>query len=201
MDTSSSGTRDAAYTERLQRSSVWWKRLLDVQRPYRWNVRRLGLGFVLDVGCGIGRNLKNLGGHAVGVDHNPTSVEFCRQSGLTAFVPEEFRASPYAVPARFDALLLAHVVEHMSLEEATALLVEYLPYVRPDGKIVLITPQEAGFRSDATHVEFMDWGSMEQLVRTAGLVPTDAYSFPFPRVVGKIFKHNEFVMVARRSSP
>ena len=59
-------TRDAAYTDR-QRSleGAWWKRLLDVQRPYRWHVRRLRLGFVLDVGCGLGRNLIHLEGKAL----------------------------------------------------------------------------------------------------------------------------------------
>lgn len=201
MDSSSSRTRDAGYTERLKRSSVWWKRLLDVQRPYRWNLRRLGLGFVLDVGCGIGRNLKNLGSPAIGVDHNPTSVASCREAGLIAFVPDEFRGSAYAVPGRFDALLLAHVVEHMTFKDAKSLLLEYLPYVRPGGKVVLIAPQEAGFRSDPTHVEFMDLASLERLVSAAGLVPIDAYSFPFARVVGKVFKYNEFVMVARRPTP
>ena len=117
---------------------------------------------VLDVGCGIGRNLVNLGGSGVGVDHNADSVVKARERGLTAFVPEEFRASPYAVPGRFDALLVSHVLEHMHFEEAAALLREYLPYVRAGGRAVLITPQEAGFRSEASHIEFMDLAVLER---------------------------------------
>ena len=58
--------------------------------PYRWNLRRLRLGRVLDVGCGIGRNLQHLDADAVGVDHNQDSVTIARQRGLTAYVPEAF---------------------------------------------------------------------------------------------------------------
>ncbi len=192
-------TRDAAYTDRLERlGAVWWKRLLDVQRPYRWNLRRLRLGFVLDVGCGVGRNLANLGGRsaAVGVDHNADSVAACVRRGLVAFTPETFRASEHARPGRFDALLMAHVAEHMRFEEAKRLLLGYLPYVRAGGRVVIICPQEAGYRSDVTHVEFMDLAALDRLVLASGLQPLSASSFPLPRLAGRFFKHNEFVVVA-----
>jgi len=52
-------TTDRDYTERLGKlTGAGWKQRLDVQRPYRWNLRRLTEDRrVLDVGCGIGRNL------------------------------------------------------------------------------------------------------------------------------------------------
>ena len=57
------GTDVPAYADRLQTlEQARWKQLLDVQAPYRWNIRRLGLGRTLDVGCGLGRNLAHLGG-------------------------------------------------------------------------------------------------------------------------------------------
>ena len=38
-------TTDPAYARPLQNlSDTWWKRLLDVQRPYRWNLKRLNFG-------------------------------------------------------------------------------------------------------------------------------------------------------------
>ena len=74
------------YAERLETlEGARWKRLLDVQAPYRWNLRRLGLGFTLDVGCGIGRNLLHLDRRGVGVDHNVASVEIARGRGCTAY--------------------------------------------------------------------------------------------------------------------
>jgi SAM-dependent methyltransferase len=194
-------TREPAYAARLERLEVvWWKRLLDVQRPYRWNLRRLGLGFVLDVGCGRGRNLINLGGvdAGVGVDHNPDMIAACRARGLVAFTSDTFHGSEFARPARFDSLMLAHVVEHMRFDEARSLLAQYLPFVRPGGMVVLLTPQEAGFASDATHVEFMDLAALERMARAVGLVPARGFSFPFPRPVGRLFKYNEFVLVARK---
>ena len=191
-------TEDAAYADRLARlETVWWKRWFDVQRPYRWNLRRLEPGFTLDIGCGLGRNLSHLGGNGVGIDHNEESVATARKRGLRAFTPDEFAASEYATPGRFDSLLCAHVVEHMGRDDAVALLAPYLAYVRRGGKVILITPQERGFRSDPTHVTFVDFDGLAELARALGLQPENARSFPFPRAAGRAFTYNEFVTVAR----
>jgi 2-polyprenyl-3-methyl-5-hydroxy-6-metoxy-1,4-benzoquinol methylase len=192
-------TKDAAYAERLTKhGGVWWKRLVDVQAPYRLHLRALKLGFVLDVGCGIGRNLLNLGGNGVGVDHNEESVRRAVAEGLTAFTPEEFRASPFAREGRFDALLIAHVLEHMLAAEAVALVRGYLPFIRSEGRVVIITPQEVGYRSDPTHVEFVDEVALRELARALALETLATYSYPFPRPVGRVFKYNEFVLLARK---
>ena len=53
---------------------------------------------VLDVGCGIGRNLHHLDGNGVGVDLNPHSVQVARQQGLTAYTTDEFDISPAGGP-------------------------------------------------------------------------------------------------------
>ncbi len=189
-------TRDAGYAARLlSLETVWWKRWFDVQAPYRWNLRRLRPGFVLDVGCGLGRNLAHLGGQGVGVDHNPHSVEIARARGFRAFTPDEFERCEFRRPATFDTLLFAHVAEHMSLEQAVDLLAGYLPWVKESGRAILISPQEAGHRSDPTHVEFMDFARLDALALGAGLRPTRRFSFPLPRLFGRVFRHNEFVVV------
>ena len=195
---SGSGTERAEYTERLLRlESRRWKRVAGVQLPYRWNVRRLfGDREVLDLGCGTGRNLQHLAPRAVGVDHNEHSVTVCRRRGLTAFTPEEFRASPFGAPGRFTGLLAAHVVEHMTRPEATALLGAYLTYLAPGARVVIICPQERGFARDATHVEFADWAALEGIAAGTGLVVKSRFSFPLPRRLGKLFVYNEFVVVA-----
>ncbi len=195
----SKDTRSDAYTARLDElGGARWKRYLDVQAPYRWNIRRLDLGFTLDIGCGIGRNLVHLGGRGVGIDHNETSVEMARARGCTAYTSEAFVGSEHDLPEHFDSLLLAHVVEHMSLREAVALVSERLALIRPGGKVVLIAPQEAGYRSDATHVEFMDFEKLREVLIAAGLEYERSYSFPFPRPVGRFFVHNEFIALGRK---
>lgn len=197
---SDADSKGDAYAARLVRlEGARWKRWLDVQAPYRWNLRRLELGRTLEVGCGIGRNLLHIGAAAVGVDPNAAAVETARARGALAFTPDAFRASEESRKG-FDALLFAHVLEHMPRAAAAALVAEWLPRLRTGGRIVLIAPQEAGFRSDPTHVEFLDEAALRDLLEGAGCAVERAYSFPFPRVCGHVFPYNELVAVGRRQS-
>lgn len=190
-------TARAGYVARLTGlQQARWKRVVDVQAPYRRHLRSLGLGRTLDVGCGIGRNLANLAGNAVGVDHNAAAVAACRARGYVAYTAEEFPESTDAVPGSFDALLFAHVLEHMPRADAVSLVQEYLPYVRCSGRVVMITPQERGFASDPTHVEFLDLDALREIAVACGLHVDRAESFPLPRAMGKWFTYNEFVLVA-----
>ncbi|HWB37905.1 MAG TPA: class I SAM-dependent methyltransferase [Rugosimonospora sp.] len=191
-------TQSPEYAERLQRlSGARWKRLVSAQAPYRWNVRRLRLGWTLDVGCGIGRNLAHLDGHGVGVDHNPTSVAAARDRGLLAYTPDDFRASQFADAGAFDSLLAAHLIEHLEPDAARDILDGYLKYVQPGGLAVFITPQEKGYASDPTHIAWSDFEVLRRLAVDLGLQPEREYSFPFPRGAGRRFRYNEFVLVAR----
>jgi len=187
------------YTERLTRlSGAGWKQTLNVQAPYRWNLRRLRLGRVLDVGCGIGRNLAHLDGAGVGVDHNASSIAVARAAGLTVFTPAQFHASEAV--GGFDSMLLAHVLEHLDEPVADALLEEYLPYLRPGGRILVITPQERGYRTDGTHVRFVDGEAAAAHLQRVGAVVDRNHSFPFPRAAGRVFPYNEFVVSGRLPS-
>lgn len=190
---------DDRYAQRLLRKqTAWWKRLFDVQAPYRWNVRRLRPGFTLDIGCGIGRNLAHLAGQSIGVDPNEHAVAAARERGLPAYTPAEFRRTEYCRPERFDTLLVAHVCEHLCAADARQVLEEYLPLVRRGGRAILITPQEAGYGSDPTHVQFVDFAALRALVEALGMTVEREYSFPFPRWVGRMFTYNEFVVIAKR---
>ena len=195
-------TRSEAYADRLRDlSGARWKQVLDVQRPYRWNLHRQGLGRTLDVGCGIGRNLGNLGGDSVGVDHNAESIAECRARGFEAYTSEEWAASPdVAVPESFEGLLFAHVIEHVEPEHWEGLVSTYLPFLAPGGTVMFICPQEKGYATDSTHVHFTDGDDLADLARRVGLTVEKNFSFPFPRFAGRVFPYNEFCVVARKGA-
>lgn len=172
---------------------MWWKRLLPVQAPYQWNLRRQGLGRTLDVGCGVGRNLATLGAGSVGVDHNPGLVAAARSIGHEAYTVEEFRERDWAP---FDGLLFAHIIEHMDADAGRELVAAYLPYLRNGGRVFLVCPQERGYASDSTHVRWTTGEDLEQLARDCGLDPEPWRSFPFPRRLGRLFVYNEFTVRA-----
>jgi SAM-dependent methyltransferase len=147
---------------------------------------------MLDIGCGVGRCLAFVDGDGVGIDHNPSSVEECRTRGFEAYTPEEFASVDRGF---FDTILLSHVLEHLDASAGEALVSSYLPYLRPGGRIVLITPQEAGQRSDPTHVRFLGAAESRELLESLGARVVRSRSFPLPRWSGRIFVHNETVVV------
>ncbi|QNG21624.1 class I SAM-dependent methyltransferase [Rhodococcus triatomae] len=189
------GTTESDYTARLRElQGARWKRVLRVQAPYQWNIRRfLGGRRVLDVGCGIGRNLRNLPPGSVGVDHNAHSVEFCRTQGMQAYTPDEIGE----LATTFDGMLMAHLLEHLPPGQVTGIVEQYLPYLEPGSTVMLICPQERGFASDATHTVFLDGPDLEQVCAAVGLEVQRSLSFPFPRWAGRAFVYNESVVVAR----
>jgi len=188
-------TQGVDYTQRLKQPGSRWKKVLNVQAPYRWNVRRIALGFVLDVGCGIGRNLSHLDGRGVGVDHNPHSVTEARSRGLEAYTVEEFARTEWSRPGSFDTLLCAHVLEHMGTDNARRLLLDYLPFVKARGRLIVIVPQEAGFKSDSSHVEYLDPTGLATLTDPLPVDLERVCSFPFPAWAGRWFRYNETVAV------
>lgn len=193
-------TADREYADRLNRlQGKWWKKLLNVQLPWKLHIARLSLGRTLDVGCGNGRNLGYLRSDSVGVDHNPYSVASARRAGGDAYTVDEFfESAALTEPAGFDSILAAHLVEHLATDEARQILGSYLPFLKPGGRVVFFTPQERGYASDPTHVVFTGFAELTRLCTDLGLHVAATYSFPFPRAVGKLFIYNEFVVVARK---
>jgi SAM-dependent methyltransferase len=192
-------TRGEDYARRLQaKETARWKQVLNVQAPYRWNLRRHDLGRTLDVGCGIGRNLETLPPGSVGVDHNATSIAIARRRGLTALTTQEWESSELRVPESYDGMLVAHVIEHMPPEQGLEVMQSYLPYLRPGGRVLFICPQERGYASDPTHVRWTTGEDLMDLSRELGLEPARWRSFPLPRFTGKAFTYNEFNVVATK---
>jgi SAM-dependent methyltransferase len=192
-------TTSLEYTRRLQDlEGATWKRVLRVQAPYQRNIGRSLAGVrTLDLGCGIGRNLQHLSKDSIGVDHNETSVAFCRTRGLVAYLPDAFQTWAHARDAAFDGLLVAHVLEHLEPGTQEAFLREYLPFLSRGARVLLICPQERGYSSDASHLDFVDDSRLLDLCDRLHLTIDESRSFPLPRGAGRLFSHNEFVVRAR----
>ena len=82
-----------------------------------------------------------------------------------------------------------------------ALIERYRALVKPGGQLILIAPQEAGFATDPTHVEFLDFGRLRRIASQAGFEPSRWFSFPLPRWAGRLFTYNEFVLVGTKGEP
>ena len=89
------------------------------------------------------------------------------------------------MPESFDGILLAHVIEHMTRADGLALLRDYLPYLRPGGKVFFVCPQERGYASDATHVWFATGDDLAGLAREVGLQPAAVVQLPVPTLGGE----------------
>ncbi|MFI5526467.1 class I SAM-dependent methyltransferase [Streptomyces platensis] len=193
------GTAPSASTARLpaERGRRGPARLLPARSPYRSQLRRIGSGRVLEIGCGTGDTLADCAPGSVGVDHDPRSVAHCRERGLTAYTADTFLASPHARPGAFDALLTAHVLEHLDDEQVEGLLRAYVPYVRPGGGVLLITAQEAGHRAGPAPVRFTDFPLLRAFAESAGLAVRRTYSHPLPRPAGMLLRANVFVLLGQ----
>ena len=191
-----SDTKSIYYSDRLTGiAQRRWKRIVAPLNPYKFHVRLISVSNVLDVGCGIGRNLDYLvNSDAIGIDHNIQSVEIARQRGFTAFTDTEFLELNH----KFNTILFSHVLEHMNPEEAIGIVSKYLGCLNPGGRLIIICPQIKGQKSDPSHVYFCDFQFLEQLVESQNLEIVMSYSFPLPNFFGRWFVYNESVVIAKK---
>lgn len=177
----------------LARRGGWVRTILDPQRVYGRQLRRLNPGYILDIGCGLGRILAQVGGRGIGIDANPACVQATRKAGFEAFVPSEFDV----LSATFDSLVFAHVMEHLSAANGELLIETYMPCLRVGGQIVVICPQSRGQTTDPTHVRLIGPVEIEQMATNLGLRITKLRSFPLPQWMGSLFTYNETVAVLK----
>lgn len=99
--------------------------------------------------------------------------------------------------ANFDALLFAHVLEHITYAQAIDLVKAYRPYLSSAGRVLMICPQERGFGADPTHVTLLGPSNLNRLLKELGLEVVASSTFPFPRRAGRWFTYDETHVLAR----
>jgi len=114
-------------------------------------------GRVLDVGCGEGRTLeqlRDLGWQVEGVDFDSRAVRNAETRGIPARLGT--LADQHYPDSSFDAVIHRHVLEHVP--DPVALLAECRRVLKPDGRLVLLTPNAKSLG----HARFgADWRGLE----------------------------------------
>jgi SAM-dependent methyltransferase len=96
------------------------------------------------------RWLREAGINVRGVDINPELVRAARADGLDCMTVEEFAATG----DRYDAMLMAHIVEHFAPAQLLTFLDTYLDRLKPGGYLILATPVLwSRFYNDFDHVK------------------------------------------------
>ncbi|MCB1009750.1 MAG: class I SAM-dependent methyltransferase [Acidobacteria bacterium] len=142
---------------------------------------------VLDVGCGTGsvseQVVKATGAELVGLEPDPQRAEKARLRGLRV-VEGELDPGLAAELGRFDAVLLADVLEHLSSPQE--LLLRAREFLGPNGAVVLSVPNVAhwtvrwdlvrgrwSYQScgilDATHLRWFTRRSLVEFLARTGL--------------------------------
>ena len=149
--------------------------------------------FVLDVGCGEGITLEKLAtrfpeSRILGIDLIEENIEICRRHGLAVQLGS---ASKIELPdSSVDAVLLMEVIEH--LERPETILFEILRVLRPNGKLVIVFPNDASFKLarlatlrfkeaayDAGHLRQWTPREIEPFISTIGFEPLATRITPF----------------------
>ena len=137
---------------------------------------------VLDVGCGSGYDLIRLrasGWSVAGVEADPGAAARARAQGLD--VRTGLLAGADFSDGAFDRVVMMHVLEH--LHDPLATLREVRRVLKPDGRVVIAVPNLASVNAwlfgpywynleAPRHLLFPEPGSLDALLRRAGLRPT-----------------------------
>ena len=103
-----------------------------------------GNGRLLEIGSGDGRMLEkmqNRGWDVTGIEFDPECVVRARARGLTCYGQDVRELT--LTENSFDAIYMGHVVEH--LHDARSLFIECHRILRPGGRLVIVTPNAAGW--------------------------------------------------------
>ncbi len=177
------------------------------ERPQGGHARLLSLTLadgprdVLDVGCSSGylaAPLAAAGARVIGIELDPDAAEAARAYCADVLVGDVESMELPLEPASFDAIVCGDLVEH--LRDPWMALGRLRPLLRPDGRLVLSTPNVANWAMrlsllggrwrytdrgilDRTHTHLFTRKTLAETVDAAGyrVVELD-YTAPVPRI-------------------
>ena len=132
-------------------------------------------GHVLDYGCGIGDFIKYRS-NTVGADINDHNIEYCQSLGLDAQLIKD-GSIPFS-DARFDAIVMDNVLEHIPAKEVEGALHELMRVLRPGGRLLIGVPGVKGYASDPDHKCFYSESDLIALVEPLGFHKVKSFHMP-----------------------
>lgn len=192
----------ASYLRRqLQRGSL--RRA--VRSLYLRHQASLAVGAALDMGCGPGQLLSRLPTGSKGLEVNRAAVQHAREKGLDvdAYDPDTDRYQLRSVSAgRFGTLIMSHVLEHLAAPEEAIRGLAASALRLGMRRLVFIVPGLKGYRSDDTHLTFIDLAYLRErhLLELEGWVCSGWHYFPINvRWIGRYFTHHELTVIYDRA--
>jgi len=151
----------------------------------------VGLGPVLDIGCGNGELLEVLAENeipAYGIDMAESAVAQCVERGLDARADDALHHLASVPAGSLGAVTALHVVEHLDTDTLIEMIDLSLRALRPGGLLVLETPNPGNvlvganfFYLDPTHERPVPSALLEFLVSIRGFA--EAHVVPLRRSV------------------
>lgn len=192
------------------------------RRTMAWYAAMFDDGPVVDVGAGRGYFLEALaarGIDAVGVDISEEAASEGRRLGLDIIVEDAF--TYLAERSEVAGLFLSHIIEHLEPARADELLRLAAHALRPDGTIVIVTPNPRDwlvlshiFWLDPTHVRPYPAELLAAMLESAGFtveasgrrnLSLGRHRIPATMVnrlrFGNDYARGEFWIRARRTRP
>lgn len=133
---------------------------------------------ILDIGCGFGQMLTRLRekgyGNIRGIDIGQESVSFCQSKGLDVEKIESIPGFAGEHSARYDLILMSHVLEHIPKSETLATLTAIRSLLAPGGSFIVMVPNAQSntgvywMYEDFTHHLLFTAGSLRYAMLSAG---------------------------------
>lgn len=167
--------------------------LINQQRSYVELIKALpDKGTVIDLGCGRGEFLSLLseaGIKAIGVDQDALSISKCEEEGLDVVNDDLLNFLSSLEDRSVRAIVLFQVLEHLSFNDLTKVLVEAYRVLMPGGMLLGETPNGANlsvggstFWLDHTHVRPLHPELLSHLADFYGYVNVQVELVSVPQV-------------------
>lgn len=176
-----------------------------VRKLYFQNILKFIKGRTIDFGCGVGDLLSLLPNGSIGFEINPVSVQHCQERGLDVFLfdPDKDRYEFSSLEhKKFKTFVTSHVLEH--LDDPGKVFKKIQKSCKTIGieKIVVVVPGYKGFYCDefAGHKNYIEKDFFTKNIDSDYVVKSKKF-FPINSATfGKLFQHNELVVVLERAN-